>query len=207
MDNRTRWGAAGLGVLGAVVAAILTTPSTKEPTTTRVTMPTTYEVRGLVALTGPDGVLVSHTDTVEGTGQPRCWGQSQYGDIGHGTTVIVYDDTDTAVATGSLGPGRLAQVGPTAEETSCVFPVHVGDVPAGSGFYQVEIPGHGTLLLENAPRDGKLYALVSLDEDAPPAEPAPPLSEDDQIREELAADEQLEEIPLDDVPVEEVIIE
>lgn len=189
------------GILAAiVVAAVLTKPARQQPIAP--TTPTTYEMRGFLALPSGDGVLVSTTETVEGTGESRCWGRAQYDDVVHGATLGVYDDQDTEVATGSLGPGRTAHLGGDQTEPSCVFPILVSQIPSKSGFYQVGIGKHGTLLVENAPQDGILYAFVALDEPATTTTTSP-ATPPERAAEDIAAEiEQDREAAEDDSAVD-----
>lgn len=137
-----------------------------------------YEVNGLVSLTGPKGVLVSTTKTVDGTGDPRCFGQSQYRDISDGTVVTVYDDNDEIVAYGVLGPGRTGNRDAGDQPVaSCVFPIVVTEVPTDKRFYRVQIGTRAPLRVENTPENGVLYVFIGLDDDPghlPPIAGQPP---------------------------------
>lgn len=147
-------------------------PPDPRPAATRSAQPPSYALRGFVSLAGPVGVLVSRTDTVDGTSDPACWGQRQYADIMNGTVVTVYDDHGNVVANGGLGPGRAGNLQIAGQPAaSCLFPILVDEVPAQVKSYRVEIAGRAGFVVDNAPEDGVLYAYVVLDED--PASTAP----------------------------------
>lgn len=176
---RRHWLSLSIGIVSAVgIALIITAPLQPAPGGTHQAVDS-YEIRGLLSLTGPDGILVSTSDTIDSTGDSVCWGQSQYRDIGVGTPVTVYDDRDAIVALGKLGQGRTSGKGMPVDG-SCVFPIVVNDVPAESAFYQVEVARRGTVLVPNMPTNGVLHVFASLDEqpgslpevaDAPPQIP------------------------------------
>jgi hypothetical protein len=161
---RKYWPAAVIAVAALIILSTLATTAPPAPPAPPVDAAgaRTYEIRGFLALTGPDGVLVSRTDTI--ADDPVCWGQSQYQDISLGVTVTVFDDRDRIVAEGALEQGR-APTQTIPADGSCFFPIVVHDVPAGSAFYQVEVARRGTVLLQNTPESGVLYAFVSLDDD------------------------------------------
>ncbi|MBD0838202.1 hypothetical protein ICC28_05735 [Streptomyces sp. TRM68416] len=73
-----------------------------------------------------------------------CQGGDGYDDIFEGTAVTVYDGAGTVIATGQLGESTLESDG------TCTFEVSVGDVPAGKGFYKVEVSHRGTVQLSEA---------------------------------------------------------
>lgn len=165
------WLAGTLAVFAAMVtAAVIINP----PPTTVVTVPARkpdkVDIRGFVTLTpGSDGsgVLTSTSQRLA-TGHARCWGQNKFRDIGHGSPVTVYDDQDTIIAMGYLGPGRTADVGPVDREAaSCLFPIVITGVLAESAFYQVEIAGQGTVTIENTPDNGALFAFLTLSAETP----------------------------------------
>jgi hypothetical protein len=161
-----------IGVMAAIlVAAAIVRTIPSAPNTAPGAEPGTeysyYDVRGFLTLAGPKGVLISPSSTVEGTGDPECWGQSQYQDIGYGAVVTVFNDADQIVAYGTLEQGRASRTGPGGTTvTSCVFPILVHNVPTGSGFYQVQVAQRGTVMVPNEPENGVLYAFLGLD-DAP----------------------------------------
>lgn len=151
-------------VLAAVIvisSAVNTSPANLTPPPSG-SADRTYEVRGFLALSGPDGVLVSRSDTI--ADDSVCWGQSQYQDIALGVTVTVFDDHDRIVAEGALSQGRAPKQAIPADG-ACFFPIIVPDVPAKSAFYQVEVARRGTVLVENTPEDGVLYAFIALDDE------------------------------------------
>jgi hypothetical protein len=171
---RYRW-AAALGVLAAiVVGAILINPPPRTAISEPMTGPSYLEIRGFLVL-APDqngaGVLTSMSEKADGTGQARCWGQSKYRDVVHGTAVTVYDDQDVEIANGQLGLGRSAEIGATAlTGGTCLFPIVVTHVPVTSGFYQIEVARLGAVTIENQPKNGVLFAYLSLGGSAPPGE-------------------------------------
>lgn len=171
-----KWVAVTVGLVAAVVAAaIVTAPpashAPQKPTPPRVAP---YDIRGALTLFGPDGILVSTSDTITATGDPVCWGQRQYQDIGLGAVVTVYDDTDTVIAHGALGQGRTSGRG-TPVDGSCVFPILVDDVPPEPGYYQVEIARRGTVLVPNLPTNGVVHVFAALDDE--PGSPLPKVAD------------------------------
>lgn len=189
-DRRRRWPAILVGVLGALVVAAAISPGDAPPETRQDTAattpirsapeprPATYEMHGLVSLAGPVGVLVSDSDTVDGTNDPACWGQRQYRDILHGTVVTVLDDRGRTLAHGGLGRGRAgSQQVAGLPVASCVFPIYVDAIPSDAASYRVKIAGRDTFVVKNAAVNGVLYAYVALDDDptaTPPNADLPP---------------------------------
>lgn len=69
-----------------------------------------------------------------------CWGTDGYDDIRRGADVTVTDPSGKVVALGALGSGTI--VGSYVE---CVFSFTVANVPAGLGFYGIEVSHRGVL--------------------------------------------------------------
>jgi hypothetical protein len=97
----------------------------------------------------PETFTVSGTMTVEAMRFPGdvptpgspCRAKSGHGDIEEGTQVAVLRDAGGTLALGQLGDGRAG--GPLND--FCLFPFTVQDVPAGEGFYKIEIGRRGAL--------------------------------------------------------------
>ncbi|MER7331713.1 MULTISPECIES: hypothetical protein [unclassified Micromonospora] len=71
-----------------------------------------------------------------------CWGRETLADVTAGTRVIVTDNTGATVGIGALDAGSVMMNPDDAERAqSCQFTFKVADVPAGKGFYGVEISG------------------------------------------------------------------
>jgi hypothetical protein len=94
------------------------------------------------------------TDGVIGDGAGGCKGTDGYSDIFEGTSVTVYDAEGTVIATGYLGES-------TRNGSTCEFQVAVSDVPAGEGFYSLEISHRGQVQLsEEEARTGAFSATL-----------------------------------------------
>lgn len=92
----------------------------------------TFEVKGELTLDGGDRGI-----------QPAdmgCAGASGYSDIAEGTAVTVSDATGTTVALGRLDHGRNDG---SLGRQQCSFTFVVAGVPAGKGFYGVEVSHRG----------------------------------------------------------------
>lgn len=175
-----------IGVVGALVVAAAISPSSTGPAQApapppdlpKSAAPATHDLRGFVSLAGPVGVLVSRTETVNGTSDPACWGQRQYQDIMNGTVVTVSDDHGRTLAHGSLGPGRAGNLRIAGEPAaSCLFPILVTDLPADEASYRVKIAGRKPVVVDNTPEKRVVYTYLLLDEDpgvAPPSADLPP---------------------------------
>lgn len=116
----------------------------------------------VLALTGCGGAAVAESSSITMYGQlaltdgwyaPQvgqtkkfegpCTGDGGYDDLHAGATVTVTDADGSVVALGSLGSGRLQSDG--SAFPPCVFPFTVSDVPAGFGFYGVEVSHRGSV--------------------------------------------------------------
>jgi hypothetical protein len=85
------------------------------------------DVRGRFVLADRDGFTA-----VDGG---HCAGNGGYSDISTGTQIVVTDDAGRTVAVGKLGEGNWIN-------SYCELPFAV-DVPAGSGFYGIEVSHRG----------------------------------------------------------------
>jgi hypothetical protein len=68
-----------------------------------------------------------------------CAGQGGYSDIASGAAVTITNATGAMVALGRLEDPQLASLG------ECTFSFSVPDVPAGDGFYGVEVSHRGSV--------------------------------------------------------------
>lgn len=62
-----------------------------------------------------------------------CGGDGEFGDVGKGALVTVYESSDKVVATGSLGSAAYS------DAAACAFPVVVRGVPDGSKSHSVHV--------------------------------------------------------------------
>jgi len=85
-----------------------------------------------------NGTLTLHDEDLS-AGLDGCGGQGGYSDINAGADVTVTDGAGAIVGLGHLGSPD--QVG----SEDCSFPFSVSDVPAGKGFYGVEVSHRGSL--------------------------------------------------------------
>lgn len=98
-------------------------------------------------LTGTLTMPLSNTDALS-----SCSGTRGYDDIKEGTSVVVYDETNTVVATGYLLAGIPG--------SSCVFNFSVPNVPGSKKFYQVEISHRGKVTVSSAEAKAGEYAVT-----------------------------------------------
>lgn len=92
----------------------------------------TFTVHGTLAIADQSGYTASSAG--------GCAGANGYNDIGQGAAVVVSDAVGATVALGRLDEGHIAPEG-----GRCVFAFSVPNVPAGKGFYGVEISHRGML--------------------------------------------------------------
>jgi hypothetical protein len=103
-----------------------------------------FTIRGQIVLTDNNLAL----------GTESCSGQGGYNDMRAGTQVTVTDAAGAVIALGAVGAG---QRGSDTSGTRCVFPFTVADVPAGHGFYGIEVSHRGRLQYPEAQvRDSSL---------------------------------------------------
>jgi hypothetical protein len=87
--------------------------------------------------------LTSVTTGVTRTGTNNCQGANGYSDLQEGTQVTVTDQSGAVVALGTL------DVGQAQSDSVCVFPFTL-NVPAGKGFYGIEVSHRGVVHLSEA---------------------------------------------------------
>lgn len=89
-----------------------------------------------------------------------CTGYGALSGVTEGATVTVTDNAGTTVGLGKLGPGEpTLDPADQSRAEACVFMFAVGDVPAGKGFYGVEVGSHGRVQFTEA----QLAERVSLE--------------------------------------------
>ena len=103
----------------------------------------------MIAVTGSLELSTSSAATLAG----HCAGSGPYGDIVPGATVTITDAAGTTVALGSLGTGNV-----TTNKT-CGFPFALS-VPAGKGFYGIEVSHRGRLQLTEAKLAGPIQLTL-----------------------------------------------
>lgn len=128
---------AGASVVGVAWAIWALTPALIEPDT--------------FTLTGSFTLLDGTIDNVSGTG---CMGEGGYDDIAEGTSVTVYDEAGTVLATGALSDSQLDTV-----SSDCVFTLQVSDVPDDRPMYQLEVSHRGKVAVD---ADSAKVGAVSL---------------------------------------------
>jgi hypothetical protein len=83
------------------------------------------------------------TDGLSRTEGAVCFVSGVFPDIATGTAVIITDASATTVAIGALSAG-------TGDSNVCVFRFAVPNVPAGKGFYGVEVASRGRVQFTEA---------------------------------------------------------
>jgi hypothetical protein len=115
----------------------------------RAVMPDTITVAGIVTLTDNEG-FVGHSSG--GT----CAGTGGYDDLALGTSVTVYDGGSAIIGGGYVNAA-------TYNGNACVLAFEIPEIPAGKGFYQVEISHRGKISEdENNVELGTLYFSGSI---------------------------------------------
>ncbi|MEV4389104.1 hypothetical protein AB0J68_25895 [Micromonospora sp. NPDC049580] len=99
--------------------------------------PTARTVAGTLMLTDTDGVTWNST-----TG---CQGDGGYDDITPGAQVTITDAAGATVGLGKLGNGILETAPGATSGKGCKFAFTVPDVPAGKGFYGIEVSHRGVV--------------------------------------------------------------
>lgn len=100
--------------------------------------PKTFTANGTLTLIGDEVYSASTT----------CSGKGGYADIREGTAVTVSDAAGATVALGQLGAGHVDS------SIGCTFPFSVAKVPAGKGFYGIEVSHRGVLKFSEADASG-----------------------------------------------------
>lgn len=122
-----------LALAGVAAWALLRDPAGK-PTPAAPTKPATLIINGNLRLTDSSGV--------QNLDDTACQGMGGYNDIKQGSSVSVTDSAGKVVGIANLGVGKLIGSGMTRE---CEFSFSVFDVPAGLGFYGVEVSHRGSV--------------------------------------------------------------
>ncbi|MDQ7910789.1 hypothetical protein RB614_40490 [Phytohabitans sp. ZYX-F-186] len=141
-----------LAVVGAVALAAAacsadesgTSPDDSPSGSSAPTTPTTFAITG--------DLLLKDVDSAVGDGS--CDGRGGYSDIRYGAQITVTGANGDIVAVGELGPGVVSSVG------VCRFGFGVPGVPAGLGFYGVEVARRGAV--KYAERDAASPISISL---------------------------------------------
>lgn len=87
-----------------------------------------------------------------------CRGQGGYKDIAGGTTVSVTDAAGKTVALGTLSAGTVVET--PAGFNVCEFNLVVTGIPAGGGFYGVEVSHRGRVQYDEKTLSGQLLHLT-----------------------------------------------
>lgn len=127
-----------LALVGAtlLVAACSASGSTTPPKLPTHHAPRTDRVAGSLSIKGVNGIrLVPMKDFKQGH---PCSTVDGYSDIRPGAEVVISDDAGRTLAITSLGRGRFNA------SLQCSFPFHAR-VPAGLGFYGVEVTHRGVV--------------------------------------------------------------
>jgi hypothetical protein len=96
---------------------------------------------------------------VNGTSDTACYGRGGYDDLAAGAQVVITDPAGKTVAIGQLRTGT-ATVGDDQLATSCDLPFTVPNVPAGLGFYGVEVSHRGRVQYPEAQIRGLLSLTI-----------------------------------------------
>lgn len=86
-----------------------------------------------------------------------CWGISGYDDLREGAQVVITDGLGATIAVGALDTG-IVTLNPTDQKRAsyCELPFTVQQVPAGRGFYGVEVAHRGRVQYPEADVRGLL---------------------------------------------------
>ena len=148
---------AGVALLavGAVGALLLLRPSgdatpvaAAASAVTPSAAPKALAVEGVIELGLGDFVW----DKIGQVGQPGPWcaGEGGYDDIAVGAPVKVTDADGSIVGRGELDVSLLAGFSEAGTPTSCELKFTVSGVPAGKGFYSVEVSHRGAVTFDEA---------------------------------------------------------
>lgn len=146
-------------VLAVVAAWILTRDDTGDDrsgaatdpvsaTTAAAAAPTTLSVSGTISLGLGD------FEWTDGTGQgltgPTCAGRGGYDDIAVGAPVTITDPGGTVVGIGKVDTSIPTGFSADKTPTSCDLKFAVSGLPAGKGFYGVEVSHRGAVKFKEA---------------------------------------------------------
>ena len=121
-------------IAAALVLAVAGCGQDSEPAADPSPTPAPITVRGQLTLELPNFVWNPGV----------CAGREAFDDLTEGASVVVTDNATVTVGMGKLGPGEPAlNPDDPGRAKSCTFPFTVNDVPAGKGFYGIEVAGHG----------------------------------------------------------------
>lgn len=131
---------AAVAVVGVLAAGCGTSAATGATTGTPAaphrTKPATDVVSGTLAIKGVDGIRVTNMSQLQ-EGHP-CRTEGGYSDIHPGAQVVISNDAGRTLTIVGLGRGRYNA------SLQCAFPFRAR-VPAGLGFYGVEVAGRGVV--------------------------------------------------------------
>jgi hypothetical protein len=137
-------------VVAAAAAAITVglTRGNDKPTSrslsTLTPTPAVFQVLGVIRLQ-----LGGFTWGEAGDSDLRCHGYQGFADIQPGAQVVVRDSHGATVAIGSLAQGTAENIEDSGSgfkrATTCALPFTVDGVPAGKGFYSVEVSHRGQM--------------------------------------------------------------
>lgn len=121
-----------LRTLALAAAALTLTACQSSPpaASTASPEPETFDVRGVLTLSGYGDVTIADDD---------CVGDGGYSDIRGGAPVIVRDSRGQQVALGSLEPGTW----PVLKDWRCDFGFRLDGVPESGTTYSVEVGRRG----------------------------------------------------------------
>lgn len=97
--------------------------------------PAARVVTGTLTLTDEDGI--------DWSSSAGCFGTGGYDDIRGGVQVVITDPAGGTVALGKLDQGKLDGTVPGQTADLCKFTFAIQGVPAGKGFYGVEVSHRG----------------------------------------------------------------
>lgn len=102
-------------------------------------------VEAVKAAAGPSAYRITGSMTLASgyAGYNPCAGKGGYTDIRAGAQVVITDSAGATVAIGSLDAGSV-------DDRGCVLPFSVPNVPAGKGFYGIEVSHRGSLKYSEA---------------------------------------------------------
>ncbi len=156
--------AAAVLVAGVAAALVLPrlgedaapTPAVAIASATTSTAPTTMTVRGTLQL----GLGHFSWESIGSIGQPgpSCSGDGGFNDIAVGTPVSITDAAGDVVALGKLDGSNPMDFSAANTPTACELGFSIAGVPAGKGFYGIEVSGRGAVKFA----EGKLAEPVQL---------------------------------------------
>jgi hypothetical protein len=139
----------------AIAAALLTLTACGRPAPAPAAAsspPAAFTITGAVNL--DVGNFTWDSDTMS------CAGKDGYDDLAPGAQTIVTDPAGTTIAVGQITTGKAQMDDDDGQAASCALSFVVNDVPAGKGFYGIEVSHRGRLQYSELQAHGILQLSV-----------------------------------------------